>query len=464
MITKEKQCWSESFGFHGSTIRIAEREPGGFLYLFWVDNTGKQRKRSLKHRDRARGRKAAKELASQLWQLQPADSAVGEESPEAVELFRRQQPAHSAVGEQGPAELQSAEQQPAAANDRGPLTLGEGIRLAFDLSRGMFPTETRHSRESRKLAERGAQILGENTPWTELTPGTLQSVVRVLARESTDGRGARTAEYMCAMLYGVANWLREEERIPDTAAKPKRNWKIRLKEEWQAITGVTVVESRPRHAVAEVAALFAALPAVDPRLRLLIEVAAELRAGQAVRAKRSDLVLDPVGGFGLGRFIVHGRGKKHGEVVDLHPELRALVDDELSSGYLRDVEAAYRDGTIKDYFLFPAGRLKRGRALVKWATKQPLGSTGIRDMFRKLEKAAGVDHQEGRAFYGLRRQATDLAPEFEQDARVLNRLSGHLNSATRERVYQDPQNEVVGARAAQARRRMRLHLGERLVA
>jgi len=39
----------------------------------------------------------------------------------------------------------------------------------------------------------------------------------------------------------------------------------------------------------------------------------------------------------------------------------------------------------------------------------------------------------GRAFYGLRRQATDLAPEFATDARVLNRLSGHLDSATRER-------------------------------
>jgi hypothetical protein len=36
------------------------------------------------------------------------------------------------------------------------------------------------------------------------------------------------------------------------------------------------------------------------------------------------------------------------------------------------------------------------------------------------------------------RQATDLAPEFAQDARVLNRISGHTDSATRERIYQDP--------------------------
>ena len=103
--------------------------------------------------------------------------------------------------------------------------------------------------------------------------------------------------------------------------------------------------------------------------------------------------------------------------------------------------------------------MKGGRVLVERSTKQPLGSTAIRDMFRALEKAAGVGHQPGRSFYGLRRQATDLAPEFEQDARVLNRLTGHLESAMRERVYQDPQNEVVRARAAKARRQMRSYLG-----
>jgi integrase len=80
-------------------------------------------------------------------------------------------------------------------------------------------------------------------------------------------------------------------------------------------------------------------------------------------------------------------------------------------------------------------------------------------MFCEVERLAGVEHQPGRAFYGLRRQATDLAPEFAQDARVLNRLSGHAESSTRERVYQDQQNELVRARAAKARRKMRRHLG-----
>jgi hypothetical protein len=58
----------------------------------------------------------------------------------------------------------------------------------------------------------------------------------------------------------------------------------------------------------------------------------------------------------------------------------------------------------------------------------------------------------------LRRQATDLAPEFEQDARVVNRRSGHVDSNTRERIYQDEENERVRARAAKTRRTMRQYL------
>jgi integrase len=216
--------------------------------------------------------------------------------------------------------------------------------------------------------------------------------------------------------------------------------------------------ARPRHEVDEVAALFAALPQADPRLRLLVELAAELRAGQALRALRSDLALGKVGGFQLGRFTVHGAGKKHGEVVDLHPELRALVDDVLSSGYLAEAEAAFQRGEVEDYFLFPAGKLKGGSVPLERATASHMSYQAMRDLFEDLERIAGVEHQRGRSFYGLRRQATDLAPEFEQDARVLNSISGHADSATREQVYQDKENERVRARAAKTRRSMRQFL------
>lgn len=146
--------------------------------------------------------------------------------------------------------------------------------------------------------------------------------------------------------------------------------------------------------------------------------------------------------------------------MDLHPELRALVDEVLSTGYLAEAEAAFRRGEIEDYFLFPAGKLRRGTMPLERATRQPLSYMAIRSMFVAVEQLAGIKHQQGRSFYGLRRQATDLAPEFAQDARVLNRLTGHTNSTTRERVYQDPHNERVRARAAEARGSMRRFLRE----
>lgn len=102
---------------------------------------------------------------------------------------------------------------------------------------------------------------------------------------------------------------------------------------------------------------------------------------------------------------------------------------------------------------------RRLRASVPRDGRAPVRSYSPREV-GELEAIAGVEHRKGRAFYGLRRQATDLAPEFAQDAQVLNRISDHSDSATRERIYQDAQNERVRARAAEARRNMRAFLTE----
>ncbi|CAN5730835.1 hypothetical protein BH23GEM5_BH23GEM5_20720 [soil metagenome] len=409
----KKKCWSHSAGAYGSTIRVAEREPGGILYLLWVDNLGKQRKRSLRHKDRKRGRQEASELSYRL--------ASGAEAREVTT----------------------------------PLSLREGVARAFDPMHGMYSGRSRHAAEARRAADRAVEILGGDLLWDNLTPGTMMYLVRVLAQGSEGGRGARSAELMCVVLYAIANWLRQERLISESAALPKRAWKAALRQEWQAVTGSRLEIQRPRHTMEEVKAIFGALPDGDPRLRLLVELAAELRAGQAVHAKRSDLALGPVGGFKLGRFVVHGCGKKGGEVVDLHPELRSLVDEVLADGYLSEAEVAYSRGEIEDYYLFPTGRLRHGKARVERCVAGHLDRGTLRELFLKVEELAGVEHKPGRAFYGLRRQATDLAPEFETDPRVLNRLTGHLDSATRERVYQDGQSDRVRSRAAEARQRMR---------
>jgi integrase len=428
-----KKCWSESFGVYGATVRVAEREPGGVLYLLWLDKRGKQQKRSLGHRDRREGRRQAQAAATALMEANATTRGVVIAAPQQQE--RKQDTAR-------------------------PLTLAQGVARMFDREKGAYATVNDHVRQAKKYAEAAVQILGPRLTWEDFTPGEMMYLVRQMARQSRDGSGAMAAEKTCVMLYAIASWLREEGLIPRTAALPRPRWKVKLREEWRALTGHRVEVKRPRHDVNEVAAIFASLPQADPRLRLLIELAAELRAGQAVRARRSDLVLDAVGGFSLGRFIVHGNGKKHGEIVDLHPELRALVDEVLSTGYLAEAEAAYQRGEIPDYFLFPAGKLKRGCVPVSRATASYLSDWTLRGMFKDLEAIAGVPHRKGRALYGLRRQATDLAPEFADDARVLNSISGHADSATRERIYQERENERVRAKAAKARRSMRAFLVE----
>lgn len=429
-----KKCWSESFGVYGAKVRIAERVPGGVLYLLWLDKRGKQQKRSLGHRDRREGRRQALAAATAMLEASAAVRGVVIAPPQEQDRRR-----------------------PDAA---APLTIAQGIERVFDPHRGAYPTVTAHVRQARGYAEAAVEILGPRLTWEDFTPGELMFLVRRMAQQSRDGKGAVAAEKTCVVLFAIASWLRQEGLIPDTAALPKPRWKVRLREEWRALTGHRVEVNRPRHDVDEVAAIFAALPEGDPRLRLLIELAAELRAGQAVRARRSDLILEAVGGFGLGRFVVHGNGKKHGEIVDLHPELRTLVDEVLSNGYLSEAETAFQRGEIPDYFLFPGGKLPRGSVPVSRATAGYLSDWTLRGLFKALEVIAGVAHKQGRALYGLRRQATDLAPEFANDAQVLNRISGHADSTTRERIYQDPNNERVRAKAAEARRSMRAFLAE----
>jgi integrase len=427
-----KKCWSASYGVYGATVRIAEREPGGVLYLLWLDKFGKQQKRSLKHRDRREGKRQALAAATAMMEASAAVRGLVIAAPQ-----------------------QERKREAAAL-----LTLAQGVERVFHPLKGAYATVNDHVKQARKYAEAAVSLLDPRLTWEEFTPGVMMYLVRQMAQQSRDGSGASAAEKTCVMLYAIAAWLRQEDLIPKTAALPKPGWKVKLREEWRSLTGHRVTVKRPRHSVDEVAAIFAALPKADPRLRLLIELAAELRAGQAVRAKRSDLVLDEVGGFGVGRFQVHGAGKKRGETVDLHPELRALVDEVLSSGYLAEAEAAFQRGEIPDYFLFPTGKLQRGCVPLSRATTKPLSDWTLRGLFKALEAIAGVEHVEGRACYGLRRQATDLASEFTEDARVLNSISGHADSATRERIYQDPQNERVRARAAEARRSMRAFLAE----
>lgn len=103
----------------------------------------------------------------------------------------------------------------------------------------------------RRYAEQATALLDPRLTWEEFTPGTLLYLVRAMAQQSRDGGGAIAAEKMCVMLYAIAAWLRQEKLIPESAALPKKGWKIKLREEWRVLTGHRVEVQRPRHNVDE---------------------------------------------------------------------------------------------------------------------------------------------------------------------------------------------------------------------
>jgi hypothetical protein len=211
---------------------------------------------------------------------------------------------------------------------------------------------------------------------------------------------------------------------------------------------------------------------VDPRIRLAIEIAAECRTGQVLRCTRSMLTLSeaepaaddvlPVGA--LGRIIIPGAGKKHGEVVIFAPKQRRTVDDALA-GYLANYEAAYRAGELADYALFPGSRMRMlddtGR---RWTRRlrgdvKPMSRDGARAAFQALEAIAGAEHVPGRGWYGLRRIAADMAESATTDDRVKDRLGGWQDSETRKHIYQDRETDELRGQAGNVRRQIRLGVG-----
>ena len=70
--------------------------------------------------------------------------------------------------------------------------------------------------------------------------------------------------------------------------------------------------------------------------------------------------------------------------------------------------------------------------------------------------AAGVTAAEGRGWYGLRRVATDAAPNYTSDRCVLDKLGGWTaGSTTRGDTYQDREDELLMEATASVRRAWR---------
>jgi len=291
---------------------------------------------------------------------------------------------------------------------------------------------------------------------------------RITAPRTRQSDGSVWARRCVQHFFSCANWLETRGKIPTGVCQRPDSWQAEFRVDWGRLTGrdLDAAEEQEglRHTPEEAKRILVRLndPQVDPRIRLHIMCGGDsLRAGQVTRSMRSDLDLSPVGEFGLGRLRVRGRGKKKGSVIDIDPALRAQIEYELNAGYLRDCEAAYQSSgadKISDYALFAQGRFVGGAIPVRPNRKylKPASDRGMLEWFHELEALAGIEHQDGRAWYGLRRLWADLGEENLQTKRAKEVLSSHARgSRMSEQVYQSKEDERAIREASRGRTAIR---------
>ena len=231
---------------------------------------------------------------------------------------------------------------------------------------------------------------------------------------------------------------------------PKR-WRDRLAADWREISKSPSEyrPERPRHDLDEMQRILVASAKVDPRFHLLLALGAELRLGQVARVMREDVKLTE------GTVHVHGRGRKLGTTVTLTAGQRAVLEMALTTGYLRDLEAAGGD-----FPLFPRGKLvgvSAGdpRATLAHRSRGAIGSTARRKWFAEAEKLAGVPHRTGRGQYGLRRAAVDAVLSAGISLDGLKASGGWSDIQMPKQIYEAQDRLEASREAADVRARIR---------
>jgi hypothetical protein len=350
----------------------------------------------------------------------------------------------------------SGDRRGATVTEARNLTLGAAFDRYFSLEDGEYATDSRQRKDELGMKRDLFLALPADTPIAHIGTADFKNIWKTFARlhfkgtmrEVKVGRppsapsetlgapkidrrgshripwgGLRHAERTIDMLRKLLAWAVEDGELLTAPAMP-RQWKKRLKSDWEKIArkhGRRLPVVRPGqhdHAIEEVSDFLALLGEADPRLEFVIECFIVSRLGQALRAKWSDLHLN-VGPHGA--ISLEDRGQKWGPLVWLTRAQRRVVDRALVT-YLAPYERARRAQLITDYPLCPSGRLNSRKATLRMSH---LSESGLRAMFNRAEKAAGVDHVRGRGWYGLKRLAlNELEDLTKQDYRIHGLLSG----------------------------------------
>lgn len=343
------------------------------------------------------------------------------------------------------------EVRPTPVRKSGPLTLAEGLNEAFS-DRGCYPhnpSTDGWTKDARRYANDSVRLLGgDDVLFEEISPGMIRSVWRKLER---DGAGLTKAIKTLGVFFRITGWLEgehPEQRFP----RPPSGWRGEAKEHFRK-QGRSTELHQPRYRP-EDKKLFEHLEEADPRLALALVIGVELRGSQVIRSMWSHTDLSPEAGFGRIK-IPYLSARKRAPTLTLNELERTALDTAMTTGYLSELEAAREAGLIKDYPLFPGGKLRQVKAPLR-ERLMPMHGSSIQDLLHDLEAKAGVRHEKGRAWHGLRRAMTDLYPEATADARLLDLLGGWVpGSKMREGTYQQKENEGVALEAARLRARVR---------
>jgi integrase len=338
---------------------------------------------------------------------------------------------------------------------RAPLTIRQGLDAVTDARTGKYAADTPHRREVVRELLRAIEVWGADAAWVDLKRADLRTLwrwrIEQLRAASEDG--LRGAEVTVQRVNAVAAWLRDEELIPAGACVAPRTWKAQLRTDWLELSGERAVPDpkRPRHTLDEMRRILAVADQVDPRFALVMALGAELRIGQVLRCRRTDLDLEHA------TVTVMGRGHKGGAVVKLTAGQLRVATHALAEGYLRELERH-----CPDYPLFPAGQLPGGRKMedpvatvARHATAPALSRSVIDGWFHEAERVAEVPTVAGRAAYGLRRAAVDAVKAAHISREGLQAHGGWADTQMPDRIYADQQMGYAQDEARDARAKIR---------
>lgn len=338
-----ENAWSHSAGDRGATIRVAEAwDKGGAVYLY----------RTV---DRKPVKKALAEYLDLGQPFMVRDSRGGilvGQTKKAIEAAEK----CAADLRLGLDPFRGTRKVP-PPRDAALPTIKEAFDDALHSSKAIYLAETNHMVDKVRAANNVLAALGrgdeKNRSYPlceEILPSTAEDIWRFMLQRATGPKHLlREAARAVEVLYQVLGRFhaRYPHRYP-IPAKPPKNWKHELRKDWASkfrVNVATTSASRPRFTQRETNLIFANLHRADPRVALMIELAADQRSGQVIRATRLDLDLTPgTGGLGHGRLdlIPHERGHKHTTVVDLTAYAREALRKAMGpGGYLHNLEQAF---------------------------------------------------------------------------------------------------------------------------